>query len=110
MANVALDKLTKIYGRMQTPAVDRCQLKIEDGEFMVLLGPSGCGKTTTLRMIAGLESISDGKLSIDDRVVNDVPAEGTRHRHGVPVLRALSAYERQGKSRLRPAPPRDSAR
>ena len=63
---VTLDKLTKIYGRMQTPAVDTVSLKIEHGEFMVLLGPSGCGKTTTLRMIAGLESISDGALSIDN--------------------------------------------
>lgn len=75
MANVTLDKLTKVYGRMQTPAVDTVSLKIEHGEFMVLLGPSGCGKTTTLRMIAGLESISDGALSIDNRVVNDVPAK-----------------------------------
>ena len=48
-------------------------LRVGDGEFMVLVGPSGCGKTTTLRMIAGLESVTDGRLLIDDRVVNDVP-------------------------------------
>ncbi|HLM28446.1 MAG TPA: ABC transporter ATP-binding protein, partial [Acidimicrobiales bacterium] len=53
-------------------AVDALDLAIGDGEFMVLLGPSGCGKTTALRMIAGLEYITDGKLRIGDDVVNDV--------------------------------------
>jgi multiple sugar transport system ATP-binding protein len=75
MAVVTLDKLTKIYARGQAPAADAVSLEIRDGEFMVLLGPSGCGKTTTLRMIAGLESISSGTLSIDGRVVNAVPAK-----------------------------------
>jgi multiple sugar transport system ATP-binding protein len=75
MAVVTLDKLTKIYARGQAPAADAVSLEIRDGEFMVLLGPSGCGKTTTLRMIAGLESISSGTLSIDGRVVNGVPAK-----------------------------------
>jgi multiple sugar transport system ATP-binding protein len=50
-------------------------VQIRDGEFMVLVGPSGCGKTTALRMLAGLEEISDGDLVIDDRVVNDVPPQ-----------------------------------
>jgi multiple sugar transport system ATP-binding protein len=75
MAVVALDKLTKIYDRGQVPATDAVSLEVRHGEFMVLLGPSGCGKTTTLRMIAGLESISSGTLSIDGRVVNNVPAK-----------------------------------
>jgi multiple sugar transport system ATP-binding protein len=75
MAVVALDKLTKIYDRGQLPAADAVSLEVRHGEFMVLLGPSGCGKTTTLRMIAGLESISSGTLSIDGRVVNNVPAK-----------------------------------
>jgi multiple sugar transport system ATP-binding protein len=75
MAVVALDKLTKIYDRGQLPAADAVSLEVWHGEFMVLLGPSGCGKTTTLRMIAGLESISSGTLSIDGRVVNNVPAK-----------------------------------
>ncbi len=75
MAVVTLDRLTKIYDRGHAPAVDSVSLDIRHGEFMVLLGPSGCGKTTTLRMIAGLESISSGALSIDDRVVNTVPAK-----------------------------------
>ena len=70
MAVVMLDKLTKIYARGHAPAADSVSLEIGDGEFMVLLGPSGCGKTTTLRMIAGLESITSGPLSIDGRVVN----------------------------------------
>lgn len=75
MAVVRLDSLTKIYDRSHEPAVKDVSLEIGDSEFMVLLGPSGCGKTTTLRMIAGLESISSGKLSIDDEIVNSVAAK-----------------------------------
>jgi multiple sugar transport system ATP-binding protein len=75
MAVVTLDKLTKVYDRDHGPAANAVSLEIRHGEFMVLLGPSGCGKTTTLRMIAGLESISSGTLSIDGRVVNQVPAK-----------------------------------
>ena len=75
MAVVKLDRLTKLYDRTHAPAADAVSLDIKHGEFMVLLGPSGCGKTTTLRMIAGLESISSGVLSIDGKVVNGVPAK-----------------------------------
>jgi len=75
MAVVTLDKLTKFYDRVHAPAADAVSLEIQHGEFMVLLGPSGCGKTTTLRMVAGLESISSGALSIDGRIVNQVPAK-----------------------------------
>ena len=75
MAIVKLDNLTKVYDRNHGAAADSVSLEIGHGEFMVLLGPSGCGKTTTLRMIAGLESITDGTLSIDGKVVNKVPAK-----------------------------------
>lgn len=70
MASVTFDAVTKRYGEVL--AVDSFDLEIIDGEFMVLLGPSGCGKTTALRMIAGLEEITEGELSIGDRVVNDI--------------------------------------
>ena len=75
MATVTLDRLTKSYERGHEPAADNVSLDIAEGEFMVFLGPSGCGKTTTLRMIAGLESITAGTVSIDDKVVNDTPAK-----------------------------------
>src|SRR2546425_3968581 len=70
MATVTFDHVTKKYGDVL--AVDDLNLGILDGEFMVLVGPSGCGKTTSLRMIAGLEEVSDGTLKIGERVVNDV--------------------------------------
>jgi multiple sugar transport system ATP-binding protein len=75
MARVVLENLVKIYPEKKGPgvtAVKSINLVIEEGEFMVLVGPSGCGKSTTLRMIAGLEEISGGTVSIDGRVVNDV--------------------------------------
>jgi multiple sugar transport system ATP-binding protein len=72
VAEVNLEHIYKRYGGNVT-AVKDFNLNIKDEEFMVFVGPSGCGKTTTLRMIAGLEEISDGTLKIADRVVNDVP-------------------------------------
>jgi multiple sugar transport system ATP-binding protein len=69
MAPVAFEAASKVYGD-GTRALDKLDLAIEDGEFMVLVGPSGCGKTTALRMAAGLEEISDGIIRIGDRVVN----------------------------------------
>jgi len=72
MAEVSLKNVDKIYPG-DVKAVSDVSLDIKDGEFIVLVGPSGCGKSTTLRMVAGLEEISAGVISIGDRVVNDVP-------------------------------------
>ena len=72
MANVTLKNIKKVYDK-NVVAVQEFSLEIADKEFIVLVGPSGCGKSTTLRMIAGLEEITDGELYIGDRLVNDVP-------------------------------------
>jgi multiple sugar transport system ATP-binding protein len=74
MGDVTFEGVTKVYDD-GTKAVNDMNLTIEDGEFMVLVGPSGCGKTTALRMVAGLEEISDGVLKIGDRVINHVPSK-----------------------------------
>ncbi len=71
MANVSLKKVVKRYGREEV--VHGIDLEVAHNEFVVLVGPSGCGKSTTLRMVAGLEEISDGTISIGDRVVNTLP-------------------------------------
>ena len=71
MAEVRIRDLTKSYGAMQV--VHGVNVDIQDGQFVVLVGPSGCGKSTLLRMIAGLEGISGGTISIGDRVVNNLP-------------------------------------
>ena len=71
MANVTIDKVVKRYGSVEV--VHGIDAEIADGEFVVLVGPSGCGKSTLLRMIAGLEEISGGEISIGNRVVNDLP-------------------------------------
>ena len=72
MSEVVLKGLKKVYDNKVT-AVHDVNLEIKDKEFIVLVGPSGCGKSTTLRMVAGLEEISDGELFIDGKLVNDVP-------------------------------------
>src|ERR1051325_1006570 len=71
MARVAMRSLNKMYDDVH--AVIDVNLEIRDQEFVVLVGPSGCGKTTTLRMVAGLESITGGQISIDEKVVNALP-------------------------------------
>ena len=71
MASVVFDSVSKVYGD-GTLAVNRLDLEVADGEFVVLVGPSGCGKTTALRMVAGLEEISGGLVRIGDRPVNDL--------------------------------------
>jgi multiple sugar transport system ATP-binding protein len=73
MATVTFDQATRVYRDGDRPAVDRLDLEVQDGEFLVLVGPSGCGKSTTLRMLAGLEPIDYGRVLIGDRDVTDVP-------------------------------------
>src|SRR4051812_14010444 len=72
MASVTLEQVTKVYPNGAVGVQD-LDLEIADGEFLVLVGPSGCGKSTALRMVAGLEEITDGTLRIGETVVNDLP-------------------------------------
>jgi len=88
MASVTYEHVTKRFGT-DTVAVADLNLNIKDTEFMVLVGPSGCGKTTALRMLAGLEEISEGDIKIGERVVNDVPA---RERDIAMVFQSYALY------------------
>jgi multiple sugar transport system ATP-binding protein len=88
MAAVTLERVSKIYPD-GTRAVNSLDLGIQDGEFMVLVGPSGCGKTTALRMVAGLEEISEGAVKIGERVVNHVPS---RDRDIAMVFQSYALY------------------
>jgi multiple sugar transport system ATP-binding protein len=72
MARIELQDVSKVYGG-NVRAVNGLSLDIPDGDFMVFVGPSGCGKSTALRMVAGLEDITEGEVRIGDRVVNDMP-------------------------------------
>jgi len=74
MAGVVLENVSRVFPG-NVLAVDGVSLEVFDREFLVLVGPSGCGKTTTLRLIAGLEELSGGKITIASRVVNDVAAK-----------------------------------
>jgi multiple sugar transport system ATP-binding protein len=87
MAGVTLRNLTKTFKNVM--AVNNVNLEIRDKEFLVLVGPSGCGKTTALRMVAGLESISEGVLRIGERVVNNVPS---RDRDIAMVFQSYALY------------------
>ncbi|WP_039633866.1 sn-glycerol-3-phosphate ABC transporter ATP-binding protein UgpC [Streptomyces sp. 769] len=73
MATVTYDQATRIYPGSDKPAVDKLDITIEDGEFLVLVGPSGCGKSTSLRMLAGLEDVDEGAIRIGDRDVTHLP-------------------------------------
>jgi multiple sugar transport system ATP-binding protein len=88
VAEVAFDRVSKVYAD-GTRAVSDLVLEVEDGEFMVLVGPSGCGKTTALRMVAGLEEISEGVLRIGERIVNYVPS---RDRDIAMVFQSYALY------------------
>lgn len=73
MATVTYDQATRVYPGADSPAVDKLNIDIEDGEFLVLVGPSGCGKSTSLRMLAGLEDVNEGNIRIGDRDVTHLP-------------------------------------
>ena len=88
MAHMALSHLGKVYDD-GTRAVTDLNIDIDDGEFLVFVGPSGCGKTTALRMVAGLETISEGEVRIGDRVVNNVPP---RNRDVAMVFQSYALY------------------
>ncbi len=72
MATVRFDEATRVYPGNDTPSVNKLNIDVEDGEFLVLVGPSGCGKSTSLRMLAGLEEVNGGKIWIGDRDVTDL--------------------------------------
>ena len=91
MASLSLRGIYKKYPG-GVVAVSDVNLEIRDKEFIVLVGPSGCGKSTTLRMIAGLEEISEGALHRRPSGQRHC-SEGSRYRNGVPELRSLSAYD-----------------
>ncbi len=88
MATLAFEGVSKVYPD-GTRAVNAMDLVVEDGEFMVLVGPSGCGKTTALRMLAGLEAVTEGVVRIGDRIVNTVPA---RDRDIAMVFQSYALY------------------
>ena len=88
MASVTFEHVAKVYDP-GVRAVNDLNLDIADGEFMVLVGPSGCGKTTALRMLAGLETISEGVIRIGERVVNYVPS---RDRDIAMVFQSYALY------------------
>jgi multiple sugar transport system ATP-binding protein len=88
VSRIVLDGVTKRFPD-GTVAVHALALDIADGELMVLVGPSGCGKTTVLRMVAGLEEVTEGTVSIDDQVVNDVDP---RHRDIAMVFQSYALY------------------
>src|SRR5919201_3197820 len=88
MAGVVFQHVAKVFPD-GTRAVDDLSLDVRDGEFVVIVGPSGSGKTTALRMVAGLEEISEGTISIGGRVVNHVPA---RDRNIAMVFQSYALY------------------
>ena len=89
MSRVIFDGVSKLYSGGGAAAVSNLNLEIEDEEFLVLVGPSGCGKSTAMRMVAGLEEISEGRIIIGDRVVNDLPP---KDRNVAMVFQSYALY------------------
>ena len=94
MASVIFEQATRHYpGRDRSRPWTGLDLAVGDGEFVVLVGPSGCGKTTSLRMVAGLETVDSGCIRIGERDVTERRSQGPRRRNGVPELRAVPAHD-----------------
>ena len=89
MATVTFEQATRVYPGTQKPAVDHLDLDIGDGEFLVLVGPSGCGKSTSLRMLAGLENVDDGRIRIGTR---DITYEAPKARDVAMVFQNYALY------------------
>ncbi|NUS44469.1 MAG: sn-glycerol-3-phosphate ABC transporter ATP-binding protein UgpC [Mycobacteriaceae bacterium] len=89
MASIAFEQATRYHNGAGRPTVDRLDLTVADGEFLVLVGPSGCGKSTTLRMLAGLEPVDAGAIRIGER---DVTATDPRHRDVALVFQSYALY------------------
>ena len=106
--SVVLEKVEKRYGHVEV--IHGIDLNIDPGEFAVFVGPSGCGKSTLLRMIAGLEEITRRRAAARRRAHERGAGSQARHRHGVPVLRALSAHVGLQEPRLRPGDRRTTRR
>ena len=104
MSSLTIRNLRKSFGAVEV--LKGINIEARTGEFIALVGPSGCGKSTLLAMIAGLETVSEGEIRIGDRLGQFGGAEGPRHRHGVPVLRALSDHDRAREHHLRHGKPR----
>ena len=100
MPHVELDRLHKRFGAVEV--ISDLSLGVEAGEFCALLGPSGCGKSTLLRMIAGLETVTSGRVAINGRDVTEVAPARRQNLDGVSVICALSAYDRSTEYRLQP--------
>ena len=100
MAEIRFDSVSCLYKGSTHPAVSELDLTVADGEFLVLVGPSGCGKTTSLRMLAGLEHPSEGKVLMDGQDVTRMSPEQARRRDGVPIVRAVPQYDRDAEHRV----------
>ena len=98
MPRINLSGVRKSYGGGGANAVEGLDLEIADGEFMCLLGPSGCGKTTTLRMIAGLEHLSDGEIRVGSRVVDFGRRRGVRAAREAARWGSSSRATRSGRT------------
>src|SRR5947207_4139 len=94
MAEIALEKLTKVYGD-GTRAVSELDLEIDDGEFVVLVGPSGCGKTSALRMVAGRQPLTDGRVVIGGEVVNELPPKDLDAKLRVEMRAEIARLQRE---------------